>query len=480
MGSTLVAAIANEVERNYCGRDDCAHTPIQRHSFHAPHPFYLSNGIITHAMKRREFLAASGLAAAQTAKKPNFVFIFSDDHHFQCLGAAGNPYIATPNLDKLASRGVLFTHGMISTPQCCPSRGIMLSGLETYQSGLLSNGATSFKPGIGPTVVEQMRRGGYETNLVGKWHVTPTPGQCGFEKAPLWLRGGSSKYIDPLLRTGLDGKDTVVRGHITELFTNAAVDVIRGAREPYLLWLTYNAPHSPWTALDEFRPKNPQAPPSHPKDAKPFDWSTYYAVISHLDHHVGRVVNAIEKAGQWENTLIFFVGDNGFLCGTKGLGGKVYPWEESVRVPFLAAGGMVKPRGKDATPVASIDVPATWLDYAGIKPAYKLSGASLRPELSGGGSKHEHAFSTWADGRVEALAVKRAVEPYRLVRTRFYKYILWESRKDALYEPDKDLGETRNLAENPIALHKQVHAEMRGALGERMKATGDPALAWLG
>jgi len=429
--------------------------------------------------------AAAGAASAQSrAAKPNIVFIFSDDHHYQCLGAAGNPHIQTPNLDKLAARGVHFTHAMISTPQCCPSRGIMLSGLETYQSGLQSNGYTAFKPGLGPTVIEQLRRAGYHTSLVGKWHITNMPAECGFANAPLWLRGGGSKYVDPMLRRGLDGKDEETKGHITDLLTNAAVEVVEKAskEKPFFLWLTYNAPHTPWTAVEPYKSQyagKALPPPAHPEGGKPFDWATYYAVISHLDAGVGKVISAIEKSGQWDNTLIFFIGDNGFLCGTKGLNGKVHPWEESVRVPYIVSGGLVKARGKQGAPVCSIDAPATWLDYAGVKPAYKLSGVTLREELTMGRSKHEHGFAAWNDGRPEGLAVRVAVEPYRVARTRFYKYILWESKKEALYEPDKDHGETKNLAIHPSKLHKQVIAEMRGGLEERMVDTDDPARAWM-
>jgi hypothetical protein len=104
---------------------------------------------------------------------------------------------------------------------------------------------------------------------------------------------------------------------------------------------------------------------------------------------------------------------------------------------------------------------------------------TLREELIDGHSRHEHGFAVWNDGRPEGLAINVAVEPYRLVRTRFYKYILWESKREALYEPDKDPGEERNLAEKPTRLHKQVIAEMRGALEERMVETNDPARAWM-
>ena len=241
-------------------------------------------------LTRREFAAGAAAAAlpAQTAR-PNIVFILSDDHHFQCFGDNGNPHIHTPNLDRLSRSGINFTNGIITTSQCCPSRGVLLSGLETYQSGLLSNGQTAFRPGIGPTVVDQIRRSGYETALVGKWHIRPEPGDCGFSKAPLWLRGGGSRYVDPALRRGLDGKDNPTPGHITDLFTDAAIDQVRSARKPFFLWLAYNAPHTPWHADAKYRDlyagRDPErlAPPAHPPGGAKFDWVTYYSVITHLD-----------------------------------------------------------------------------------------------------------------------------------------------------------------------------------------------------
>jgi N-acetylglucosamine-6-sulfatase len=435
-------------------------------------------------MTRRQLLsAAAGLPlAAQTKRPPNFVFLFSDDHHFQCLGANGNPHIRTPNLDRLAARGVNFGNGQISTPQCAPSRGVMMTGLETYQNGLLSNGQTTFKPDIGPTAVEQLRRSGYETALFGKWHTPMEPSKCGFSKAPLWFRGGSSQYRNPSLRRGLDGAAETVDGHITDLFTDAAIDYARGASQPFLLWLAYNAPHSPLFAADKYRvPYEGKtaaqlAAPYHPPGGREFDWLTYYSVITHLDEAIGRLVTGLEKAGVWDNTVLFFVGDNGFMCGTRNWNGKVLPWEESVRVPFLASGGLVKGGVRSNDPVASIDVTATWLDLAGVRPASPLSGRSLRSYLETGKGTVDEGFSVWADGRVEALAVKQAVEPYRLVRTRTHKYILWESKKEALFELS-DNAEARNLAES--AAHRKTRNELRERLSVRMKRTGDPAAAWL-
>ena len=437
-------------------------------------------------MTRRELLlqAAAAPAARRAASAPNFVFIISDDHHYQCLGAAGNPHISTPRLDALARRGVLFSQGIISTPQCGPSRGILLSGRESSVNGLRSNGQLQFGPDPGPTVVEQLRRSGYDTALVGKWHIRPRPAECGFSSAPLWLPGGGSRYVNPELRRGFDGALREEAGHITGLFTEAGVQVIREARRPYLLWLAYNAPHTPWTAVERFqqpyvgKPSAELAPPAHPRGGRPFDWSTYYAVISHLDDAVGRVVAAVEESGQWRNTVIVLLGDNGFLCGTKNLNGKVRPWEESIRVPMLAAGGPVRAGVRTDCGAASVDWPATLLDLAGLRPERPLHGRSLRPVLESGRGGPAESFAVWDDPAPNALTAGGGpVEPYRLVRTATHKLIVWASGRQALYHHPSDPGEENDLSAQPAS--PPLLEDLRKRLRSRLQATGDAAAAWL-
>jgi arylsulfatase A-like enzyme len=437
-------------------------------------------------LTRRQWIANSAsfplLPAA--GRKPNIIFVFSDDHHFQCLGAAGNPHIRTPNLDALAASGVHFTNGIISTSQCCPSRGVMLSGLETYQSGLLSNGATDFRPGaVKKTVVSQLRDSGYDTIHIGKWHIKPQPGPCGFNRSPLWLRGGGSVYRDPMLRRGQDGRDEKVPGHITDLFTDAAIDAAKQAKQPYFLWLAYNAPHTPWYAAEKYLspyanlPNENLAPPLHPPGGAKFDWRTYYAVITHLDEAVGRLVAAVKESGQWENTVLFFLGDNGYMCGTRGWNGKVRHWEESVRVPYLVSGGWVRKAAKVADPVSSVDATATWLEIAGVKPVQPLAGRSYLSYLKTGKGSLREAYSVWDDPRAEGLAANVAIEPYRLVRTERHKLVVFESKKQALYDCVADPGEIKDLTGDPK--HARLCEDLRARLRKRMQTTGDRALAWM-
>ena len=436
-------------------------------------------------INRREWLAACGVSTLSGAppRRPNIVFILSDDHHYQCLGAAGNPNIRTPNLDRMAAEGTLFTNATISTPQCAPSRGVLLSGMESFQNGLRSNGARSFRDGTGPTVVEQMRRSGYQTALAGKWHILNTPRDCGFTSAPLWLSEGGIRYQNPIMRRGLDAPNQEQPGHITELLTQAAVDFIQGANSPSFLWLAYNAPHTPWYAPERYREiyagKNARdlAPPNHPKNGADFDWLTYYAVISHLDDGIGRVLSAVEKKNARNGTVVFFLGDNGYLCGTKGLNGKVHPWEESVRVPLIVAGGPVRKGLRIDDPVASVDLPSTWLEVAGLERPSSLAGRRLLTALTTGKNPPTEAFAAWDDPRPEALVARRAIEPYRLIRTRRHKLIVWQSGKQALYDFEADPGEERDLMEDPRS--RTVRDDLQRRLAARMAATGDRARGWL-
>jgi len=435
-------------------------------------------------LTRRECLAmavSAPFAGLQSAPaRPNVLLLLTDDHHWQCLGAAGNPHVLTPNLDRLAARGVHFTNGICSTPQCSPSRGMLLSGLESYQTGLISNEVAGFRKGLGPTVVEQMRRGGYQTILIGKWGVGEQPGPCGFSRAPLW-NADVATYRDPLLCRGLDGVERRMRGWATDLLVDAAIEAIEGVRQPFLLWLACKAPHKhqgSWQADRRYRQpyegRNPTslAPPGHPAGGKPFDWIAYYSAITHLDAAIGRLVAALEKANLWSNTIAFVLGDNGLMCGTKGLQGKIVPWEESIRVPFLAGGGLVKGPARSDAAAASIDLPATWLDLAGIAPASPLAGRSLKSYLQQREGALEVAFAAWDDPGYHVR-----VEPYRLARDRQYKYIVWQSGREELYNWRADPREEENLigangARRPLT-------ELREQLLSRMNQTSDGARSWV-
>lgn len=436
-------------------------------------------------LTRREAIAvgASTLFArpAAAATRPNILFLFSDDHHYQALGAAGNPHIRTPNLDRLAENGVLFRGATAATPQCCPSRGILLSGRYTHQSGLRSNGRKSFRPDVGPLTMSELRRAGYHTALIGKWHIQPRPAECGFAEVRTWLPGGGSRYTDPALARGSEGRPEPMKGHITDIFADDAIRFLEQKRsDPFFLWAAFNAPHSPLAPSDYTeaevavygkRPNSDLAPAGHEHWKSNFDWGIYYTTITRLDRAIGRIVSALEKTGQAKNTVIFFVGDNGFLAGAHGRNGKVVGWEASARVPFLASGvGAGVKRGfvTDA-PVSTVDLPATWLNLAGATVPREFAGESLMP-LLGGRDQREEGFCEWDDSAPGALATGEQVEPYRMARTRTHKYIVWQSGREALYDFAKDPQELNDLSGSAPALKRDLRSRHR----RWMERTQDP------
>lgn len=440
---------------------------------------------MTDRINRREavaLLAGTGLAARDiwaAPRKPNILFLFSDDHHYQGLGAAGNPHIRTPNLDRLAERGALFQGATIATPQCCPSRGTLLSGRYGHQTGLRSNGRRSFTAPLGPTTMGELRRAGYHTAHIGKWHVLPSQAECGFAEVRTWLPGGASRYTDPALARGPQGKPEPVSGYITDIFADDAVRFLEEKRSrPFFLWLAFNAPHAPINPKDYteedlavYSDKTPEelAPPSHGQWDVKYNWGMYYTAITRLDRAIGRIVTALEKTGQARNTVIFFLGDNGWLGGAHNMQGKVLPWEESVRVPLLACGPGVKKGFRTDAPVSSVDLPATWLELAGVRVPREFAGQSLKPLLAGKDIREE-AFCEWDDNAEGALAAAaRRVERYRQARARTHKYVLWESGREELYAYREDPHERNNLAGRETTVQRDLQARLR----RWMEATAD-------
>ncbi len=189
-----------------------------------------------------------------TAARPNIIFIISDDHRWDALGAAGNPNIKTPNLDRMASEGLHLKQGTIHISTCSPSRATLLTGVSPHKHGWYSNeaqhaevvkpdGFVSFK--LLPKVLQEA---GYHTALAGKWHLTPEPWNCGFETITKWMLGGAGPYKDPRLATGRSRELAKVPGFTQTIFTNEAIKVMKEhaseeTTRPLFLWLALTAPH---------------------------------------------------------------------------------------------------------------------------------------------------------------------------------------------------------------------------------------------
>jgi arylsulfatase A-like enzyme len=435
--------------------------------------------------------------------RPNIVFIISDDHRWDALGAAGNPKIKTPVLDRLAREGVYFRQATIHVSQCAPSRATLLTGLSPHQNGYYANNflrtdmqwADRFKV---PTVPGLLRQAGYRTVLVGKWHLGTDPWLTGFSDVRTWLPEGAASYTDSRLARGNSRVREVRKGFTNGVFADDAVEFLGSpaAKEgPFLLWLASTIPHSPYQPnpshiehlyegeAANMRPPNfpPDAPvklglEGSPEGTAEVGLVKYYEAVSYLDELVGRVLSALEKQGLADNTVVVFLGDNGLMAGSRGLRGKVVPWEESVRVPLIIRDprlAALKGGGSDAA-ASSLDLPVTLLALAGVAHPKGWAGRDLRPVL-GGEQKHgvEYAFGEWADTESQFRHYT-----HRLVRTPRYKLVRWDraDKPDELYDLVADPHELKNVAGEPAM--RPVRERLMRQLNVWMARTDDPARFW--
>jgi arylsulfatase A-like enzyme len=442
-------------------------------------------------------IALSPLAAQPAAPaRPNIVFVTSDDHRWDALGAAGNPAIHTPALDRLAAQGIYFRQATTHVSQCLPVRATLLTGLTVHQHGVWSH--QNQRPEAGkpdafqnlPTVPGLLREAGYRTVLVGKWHLPADPWRSGFSEVKSWVPGGGADYRDPELARGNSRELAAVKGSAQQIFADDALEFLRSPAAkgtPFFLWLAFTAPHVP------LEPNSPESeklyagktnaellPPGFPRDVLTNDWRHYYEAVSDLDRQVGRVVAALTETGLAESTVVVFLGDNGFMMGQRGVGktlaepGKVVPYEGSIRVPLIVwSPGRKDLAGTSDLPASSLDVPTTLVELAGVRPPATWHGRDLLGALRGDPQKGlEEAFSVWADENSTRFGA------FRLVRTPRHKLIVWKdpAKPAELYDLSADPAEESNLYDRPEA--REVRRDLEARLWAWMERTQDPARQW--
>lgn len=422
-------------------------------------------------MHRRSFLstlAGASLVRAQAAK-PNVVLILTDNHGAWTLGCYGNPDVRTPNIDRLAKEGVLFTRAFSNNAVCSPTRASLLTGLMPSQHGVhryLGAGGAQVGPKAYYTLEEfetlpkVLTSAGYVAGLCGKWHlgdnVRPQPG---FREWITMPHGNTPGFYGQEVIEG--GKIRREPTYLTDLWTDHAVRFIeQNRKDPFFLLLTYNGPYGLGNSMKE-QSHNRHAAyyadkelPSFPRDT-PHPWNfnygswtqdigvrrKYAAEISAIDDGVGRVMETLEKNGLRDNTIVLFLGDQGLAGGQSGFWGMgdhtrpltAFDW--TMWIPLI-----VSPRGRTAAGtrcerlVSTYDVMPSLLDYLGIPMPAGSPGRSFAPALRG------DPLNGWED------SVYFEFENVRAVRTAEWKYIerIHESPNE-LYDLRKDPGERLNL-----------------------------------
>ena len=427
------------------------------------------------------------VVAAETAAspKPNVLFLFADDLSHEALGALGKVDVETPHLDRLAARSVRFERaynmGSWSGAVCVASRTMLNTGRYLWRAKAVDKTLAQERDQnrLWPQL---MKAGGYRTGLTGKWHVS-VPAESIFD-VTLHVRGGMPQTVESAYNRPLPGQadtwspsDPKLGGfweggqHWSEVTADDAIAFLNEGKtkgQPWFLYTAFNAPHDPRQSPAEYVAKYPaervQVPadfaPEYPyaeamgsgrglRDEKlaPFPRTEqavkvhrgeYFALITHLDAQIGRVLDALEASGQAANTWVFFTADHGLAVGHHGLFGKQNMYDHSLRVPLLIAGPGVRPNVVEA-PVYLQDVMATSLDLAGVEKPAHVEFQSLLPLVRG------EAQQGTADPVYGAyLELQRAVVADGM------KLIAYPKAKVLrLYDLQKDPEERHDLAGDP-------------------------------
>lgn len=428
-------------------------------------------------LNRRSFLRMTGAAGATAAmwggtqrvaaaaeKPPNVILIITDDQGYGDIGRHGNPYLKTPNLDRLHDEGVRFEH-FYSCPVCSPTRACLMTGRYNYRTGVVDTfvGRSMMYPEE-LTLAEALGQAGYATGIFGKWHLGDNyPLRAmdqGFQES-LVLRGGGlcqpsdwpgNTYFDPILSH--NGAPEKTQGYCTDVYTNAALRFIEANRErPFFVYLPTNAPHVPLQIDDRY---------AAPYLAQGLDEDTarVYGMVANIDENVGRVLDALTTLGLAENTLVIFMTDNGpqahkdgvrYNAGMRGAKGTVY--EGGIRVPFFIRWPAKFPSGRVVRTLgAHIDVFPTLLSCCGItrSKSAAMDGMDLLPWLTG--AREEVAdrtlFFQWHRGD--------APEAFRDCAVRTTRYKLVNGKE--LYDLVADPAEAHDIAGDHPAVVSDLRA----------------------
>ncbi len=500
-------------------------------------------------MDRRTFLEAAGFGAASflfpgcnggfflgsdkgSLRRPNIVFIMTDDHTVQAMGCYGSKINKTPNLDRIAAGGMRFENCFCTNSICAPSRAVILTGKYSHLNGVIDN-VVEFDASQ-QTFPKILREHGYETAMIGKWHLKSEP--LGFDYYN--ILPGQGEYYDPvLIEMGTPKKH---KGYVTDIITDYALNWLKGRSgdKPFCLMYQHKAPHRSWepdekharmyddveipepaTFNDDYSTRSAAAreqemtvehhlTPGDLKVPPPADWKgsreqwnnigvkgepwpapndltgrelkkwkyqryikDYLRCVASVDDNVGKLLDYLDESGLADNTIVVYTSDQGFYLGEHGWFDKRFMYEESLRMPFLVRyPKLVKPGSVNSDITVNIDFAPTFLDFAGIEKPGDMQGESVRPLLEG---------RTPADWRQSMYyhyyeyPAWHAVKRHYGVRTKRYKLIHFYYDIDAweLYDLQKDPQELNNVYRSPA--YKHVAEDLERELRRLQKKYGD-------
>ncbi len=456
-------------------------------------------------------IASSVQAAASAGKRPNILFIFTDDHAAHAISAYGSKINHTPNIDRLAREGMLFRNCFCTNSICAPSRAVVLTGKHSHRNGVTDNRATF--DGSQQTFPKLLQQVGYQTAVIGKWHLKSDP--TGFDHWQVLIDQGP--YYNPPFRT--PAGRVQLTGYTTDIITDLALAWLKSGRDqnkPFLLMYQHKAPHRNWqpgpnhlnlyddvtipepaTLFDDWANRtsackeqemtiaNHLSPHDlkleyqkelNDEQRKPWDaaygpkneafvkagltgdalvrWKyqryikDYLRCVASVDDNLGRVLKYLDETGLAADTVVVYSSDQGFYLGDHGWYDKRWMYEESLRMPLIVRWpGAIKPATVNTDLVQNLDFAETFLDLAGVEVPADMQGRSIVPLLRG---------QTPPDWRksiyyhyYEYPAVHMVAKHYG-VRTDRYKLIHYYERNEwELFDLEKDPDELCSVYADP-------------------------------
>jgi arylsulfatase A-like enzyme len=462
------------------------------------------------------------------ADRPNILFIMSDDHAAHAMGCYGSRINETPNMDRIAAGGMRLDNCFCTNSICTPSRAVILTGTYNHVNGVTTL-STPMDNRL-QTFPKRLQAAGYQTAVIGKWHLGIGPQHCptGFD---YWnVLPGQGLYHDPeMIEMAPSGERTVFKGYVTDRITDMSIDWIRRRDKdrPFCLLCHHKAPHRHWEPdakhahlYDDVEIPEPEtfnddyanraaaaeaarmrigrdlneidvkaAPPEglSPREVKKWNYQRYIKdylrVVASMDDGIGRLLDTLDDEGLADDTVVIYTSDQGFFLGDHGWYDKRFMYEESLRMPFIIRYPReIAPGTVNADMVLNLDFPSTLLDYAGVPIPDDMQGTSIRPLLRGrtpGGWRTSMYYRYWMH------KAHHNVYAHYGVRTLRYKLIYYYGeacgQEGAIDEPtepewelfdlDRDPCELNNLYRDPACA--DVVTELKSELHRLQAEVGD-------
>ncbi len=431
-----------------------------------------------------------------TPSRPNILFLLADDQRTDTIGAYGNEYIQTPNLDRLAEAGFNFRRnycmGSMSGAVCVPSRAMMMSGLSLFR-------VPSNLAGV-PTLPERLGEAGYATFVTGKWHNQPEAVLRSFQKGKAILMGGMANHertpVSDITADGALTEKRIGKRSSSALFADAAIDFLEShdSAQPFFAYVSFTAPHDPRNAPESYREpyyhKRPPLPPNfkpqhefnlgemlirdenlaaYPRTPEVIrdQLAEYYALITYMDEQIGRILESLKENNLDKNTLIVFASDHGLALGSHGILGKQNLYEHSMGALLLFAGPGI-PQGESKALTYLLDIPATLYAHANVPPPAGVEGKDLAPIWRGQrDTVRDTVFTAYKQ-------TMRSVQDGRWKIIRYPKL-----NHTQLFDLKNDPWELTSLAERPehtarVSEMMDLLRESQANLGDRLPLSTDP------